>query len=110
MKASVALDGPDAGQCKDDASPAAMLVPIAIVVFLVLVFDRGLPPLPWIMVAGLAAVFVWWLIGWKLALFAGARLLRRLHGPSGRSPGDGLGSQPKAETRPGLLIARMERP
>ena len=32
----------------------------------------GLPPLPWIMVAGLAAVFGWWLKGWRLALLAGA--------------------------------------
>ncbi|MEM8950854.1 MAG: ABC transporter permease subunit [Pseudomonadota bacterium] len=32
----------------------------------------GLPPLPWIMVAGLAAVFGWWLKGWKLALLAGS--------------------------------------
>ena len=31
----------------------------------------GLPPLPWIMVAGLAAVFGWWLKGWRLALLAG---------------------------------------
>ncbi|NJO37499.1 MAG: glycine/betaine ABC transporter permease, partial [Rhizobiales bacterium] len=34
--------------------------------------DLGLPPLPWIMVAGLAAVFGWWLKGWRLALLAGA--------------------------------------
>ncbi len=32
----------------------------------------GLPALPWIMVAGLAAVFGWWLKGWRLALLAGA--------------------------------------
>ena len=32
----------------------------------------SLPALPWIMVAGLAAVFGWWLKGWKLALLAGA--------------------------------------
>ncbi|MGI9502453.1 MAG: ABC transporter permease subunit, partial [Geminicoccaceae bacterium] len=31
----------------------------------------GLPPLPWIMVVGLAAVFGWWLKGWRLALLAG---------------------------------------
>jgi len=31
----------------------------------------GLPALPWIMVAGLAAVFGWWLKGWRLALLAG---------------------------------------
>jgi glycine betaine/proline transport system permease protein len=32
----------------------------------------GLSPLPWVMVAGLAAVFGWWLKGWRLALLAGA--------------------------------------
>jgi glycine betaine/proline transport system permease protein len=32
----------------------------------------GLPALPWVMIAGLAAVFGWWLRGWKLALLAGA--------------------------------------
>ncbi len=31
----------------------------------------GVPALPWIMVAGLAAVFGWWLKGWRLALLAG---------------------------------------
>ena len=31
----------------------------------------GIPPLPWIMIVGLAAVFGWWLKGWRLALLAG---------------------------------------
>ena len=30
-----------------------------------------IPPIPWIMIAGLAAVFGWWLKGWRLALLAG---------------------------------------
>lgn len=34
--------------------------------------DLGLPPLPWIMVVGLAAVFGWWVKGWRLAALAGA--------------------------------------
>jgi len=33
--------------------------------------DLGLPPLPWVMIVGLAAVFGWWLKGWRLALLAG---------------------------------------
>ncbi|MDX1424000.1 MAG: hypothetical protein R3322_12720, partial [Kiloniellales bacterium] len=31
----------------------------------------GLPALPWVMIVGLAAVFGWWLKGWRLALLAG---------------------------------------
>ena len=31
----------------------------------------GLPSLPWIMIVGLAAVFGWWVKGWRLALLAG---------------------------------------
>ena len=31
----------------------------------------GLPPAPWIMLVGLAAIFGWWLKGWRLALLAG---------------------------------------
>ncbi len=35
-------------------------------------FDTiGLPPLPWVMVVGLAAVWGWYLKGWRLALLAG---------------------------------------
>ena len=30
-----------------------------------------IPPIPWVMIAGLAAVFGWWLKGWRLALLAG---------------------------------------
>ena len=30
-----------------------------------------IPPIPWIMIVGLAAVFGWWLKGWRLALLAG---------------------------------------
>ena len=30
-----------------------------------------IPSIPWIMIAGLAAVFGWWLKGWRLALLAG---------------------------------------
>ena len=30
-----------------------------------------LPPLPWIMIAGLAAVIGWWIGGWRMALLAG---------------------------------------
>ncbi len=33
--------------------------------------DLGLPSLPWIMIVGLAAVFGWWLKGWRLSLLAG---------------------------------------
>ena len=31
----------------------------------------GIPAIPWVMIAGLAAVFGWWLKGWRLALLAG---------------------------------------
>ena len=31
----------------------------------------GIPALPWVMIVGLAAVFGWWLKGWRLALLAG---------------------------------------
>ncbi|MDX1401543.1 MAG: ABC transporter permease subunit [Kiloniellales bacterium] len=31
----------------------------------------GIPSLPWIMIVGLAAVFGWWVKGWRLALLAG---------------------------------------
>ena len=31
----------------------------------------GLPAMPWVMVVGLAAVFGWWIKGWRLALLAG---------------------------------------
>ena len=31
----------------------------------------GLPPLPWVMVVGLAAVLGWWIKGWRYALLAG---------------------------------------
>ena len=31
----------------------------------------GLPSLPWIMIVGLAAVFGWWVKGWRYALLAG---------------------------------------
>ena len=34
--------------------------------------DLGLPPLPWIMVVGLVAVWGWYLNGWRLAALAGA--------------------------------------
>ncbi|MBC6439538.1 MAG: ABC transporter permease subunit [Rhodospirillales bacterium] len=30
-----------------------------------------LPPLPWVMIAGLAAVLGWWIGGWRMALLAG---------------------------------------
>ena len=30
-----------------------------------------IPAIPWVMIAGLAAVFGWWLKGWRLALLAG---------------------------------------
>ena len=30
-----------------------------------------LPPLPWVMVAGLAAVLGWWIGGWRMSLLAG---------------------------------------
>lgn len=35
----------------------------------------GLPPLPWIMIVGLAAVFGWYLKGWRLAALAGGCVL-----------------------------------
>ena len=38
-------------------------------------FDFGLPPLPWVMVVGLAAVLGWYLKGWRLALLAGGCIL-----------------------------------
>ena len=31
-----------------------------------------IPPIPWVMIVGLAAVFGWWLKGWRLALLAGS--------------------------------------
>ena len=31
----------------------------------------GLPPLPWVMIVGLAAVLGWWIKGWRYALLAG---------------------------------------
>ena len=36
--------------------------------------DLGLPALPWIMIVGLAAVFGWWLKGWRLGLLAGGAI------------------------------------
>ena len=33
--------------------------------------DFGIPPLPWVMVVGLVAVWAWYLKGWRLALLAG---------------------------------------
>ena len=31
----------------------------------------GIPPLPWVMIVGLAAVLGWWIKGWRYALLAG---------------------------------------
>ena len=34
-------------------------------------FGKTVPPMPWIMAVGLAAVFGWWVKGWRMALLAG---------------------------------------
>ena len=34
-----------------------------------------IPAIPWVMIAGLAAVFGWWLKGWRLALLAGGSIV-----------------------------------
>ncbi len=33
--------------------------------------SAGIPPLPWVMIVGLAAVLGWWIKGWRYALLAG---------------------------------------
>ena len=35
----------------------------------------GIPPLPWVMIVGLAAVLGWWIKGWRYALLAGGCIL-----------------------------------